>query len=133
MEAKRFLEDFRERPKFALPGIVNIREDKSDRVWAVRTLRTGSSVVKVLETFTFLVHGYCGKRRSSPCGAGEEADGVALLAVKAELVRRRHEPKAAVAQWLAKRSPGYHRHRRLGNFCGSGESSVRLRLHARGG
>src|SRR3954468_15489861 len=33
-----------------------------------------------------------------------------LLAVKAELVRRRHEPKAAVRAWLQKVTSGYYRY-----------------------
>ena len=33
-----------------------------------------------------------------------------LLAIKAELIRRRHEPKAAVGEWLQKVVLGYYRY-----------------------
>jgi hypothetical protein len=35
-----------------------------------------------------------------------------LLAIKAELTRRRHEPKAAVGEWLQKVVLGYYRYHR---------------------
>ena len=68
------------------------------------------------ETFTFLgfTH-YCGKRRKDGAftvwrTTAKKRMMAKLLAIKAELNRRRHEPKATVGEWLQKVTLGYYRY-----------------------
>ena len=68
------------------------------------------------ETFPFLgfTH-YCGKRRNNGAFTvwrvtAKKRMVAKLLAIKAELVRRRHEPKASVGDWLQKVVMGYYRY-----------------------
>jgi RNA-directed DNA polymerase len=115
MEAERFLEDFRERlVKFGLelhPEKTRVIE--FGRFAAQNRKQRGDSKP---ETFTFLgfTH-YCGKRRKDGAftvwrTTAKKRMVAKLLAVKAELVRRRHEPKAAVGEWLQKVTSGYYRY-----------------------
>jgi group II intron reverse transcriptase/maturase len=115
MEAERFLEDFRERlVKFGLelhPEKTRVIE--FGRFAAQNRKQRGESKP---ETFTFLgfTH-YCGKRRKDGAftvwrQTAKKRMVAKLLAVKAELVRRRHEPKAAVGEWLQKVTSGYYRY-----------------------
>jgi hypothetical protein len=115
MEAERFLEDFRERlVKFGLelhPEKTRVIE--FGRFAAQNRKQRGESKP---ETFTFLgfTH-YCGKRRKDGAftvwrTTAKKRMVAKLLAVKAELVRRRHEPKAAVGEWLQKVTSGYYRY-----------------------
>ena len=69
------------------------------------------------ETFTFLgfTH-YCGKRRKDGAftvwrATAKKRMAAKLLAIKAELILRRHEHRTAVFQWLlaAIRRPKTHR------------------------
>ena len=115
MEAERFLEDFRERlVKFGLelhPEKTRVIE--FGRFAAQNRKQRGESKP---ETFTFLgfTH-YCGKRRKDGAftvwrTTAKKRMVAKLLAVKAELVRRRHQPKAAVGEWLQKVTSGYYRY-----------------------
>jgi hypothetical protein len=68
------------------------------------------------ETFTFLgfTH-YCGTLRKDGAFTvwrvtAKKRMTAKLLAVKAELIRRRHQPKAAVGEWLQKVVLGYYRY-----------------------
>src|ERR1035438_1401037 len=68
------------------------------------------------ETFTFLgfTH-YCGTRRKDGAFTvwrvtAKKRMVAKLLAIKTELIRRRHEPKASVGEWLHKVVLGYYRY-----------------------
>jgi hypothetical protein len=68
------------------------------------------------ETFTFLgfTH-YCGKRRKDGAftvwrATAKKRMAAKLLAIKAELIRRRHESKAVAGEWLQKVVLGYYRY-----------------------
>jgi RNA-directed DNA polymerase len=68
------------------------------------------------ETFTFLgfTH-YCGKRRKDGAftvwrATAKKRMAAKLLAIKAELIRRQHEPPASVGEWLQKVVAGYYRY-----------------------
>src|SRR5262249_12811708 len=96
-EAERFLCEFREFGKHA----ERIRKHRGE----------GKP-----ETFTFLgfTH-YCGKRRSTgrfiDCRKTATKRMVAKLRVlKAELIRRKHEPTAQVGEWLTKVVQGYYQY-----------------------
>src|ERR1700686_16926 len=114
-EAERFLEEFRERlAKFGLElHAEKTRLIEFGRFAAQSRAQRGEGKP---ETFTFLgfTH-YCGKRRKD--GAFTEWRATAkkrmaakLLAIKAELIRRRHEPPASVGEWLQKVVAGYYRY-----------------------
>ena len=68
------------------------------------------------ETFTFLgfMH-YCGKRRGNGSfivwrTTAKKRMVAKLRAIKAELVRRKHEPSAQVGEWLKKVVQGYYQY-----------------------
>jgi RNA-directed DNA polymerase len=68
------------------------------------------------ETFTFLgfTH-YCGKRRSNGSfivwrKTVTKRMVAKLHAIKAELIRRRHDPSAQVGEWLKKVVQGYYQY-----------------------
>ena len=68
------------------------------------------------ETFTFLgfTH-YCGKRRSDGSfivwrETAKKRMVAKLRAIKAELIRRKHEPSAQVGEWLQKVVQGYYQY-----------------------
>jgi RNA-directed DNA polymerase len=114
-EAERFLEMFRERlAKFGL----ELHAGKT------RLIEFGQSAEQNRkrrgeakpETFTFLgfTH-YCGKRRSDGTFiVWRETDkkrmAAKLHALKAELVRRKHDPSAQVGDWLKKAVQGYYQY-----------------------
>src|ERR1700674_458468 len=115
MEAERFLKEFRERlAKFGL----ELHPEKTrliqfGRFAAQNRKERGEGKP---ETFTFLgfTH-YCGKRRKDGAftvwrATAKKRMAAKLLAIKAELIRRRHEPKAAVGEWLQKVVLGYYRY-----------------------
>src|SRR5438876_3240093 len=104
-EAERFLEQFRERlAKFGL----ELHADKT------RLIEFGRNAARSRkqrgkgkpETFTFLgfTH-YCGKRRSNGSfivwrKTAKKRMVAKLHAIKAELIRQKHEPTALVGKWL---------------------------------
>jgi RNA-directed DNA polymerase len=115
MEAERFLKEFRERlAKFGL----ELHPEKTrliefGRFAAQNRKKRGEGKP---ETFTFLgfTH-YCGKLRKNGAFTvwrvtAKKRMVAKLLAIKAELVRRRHEPKASVGEWLQKVVLGYYRY-----------------------
>jgi hypothetical protein len=115
MEAERFLREFRDRlAKFGL----ELHPEKTrliefGRFAAQNREKRGRGKP---ETFTFLgfTH-YCGKRRKDGAftvwrKTAKKRMAAKLLAIKAELVRRRHEPKASVGEWLQKVVAGYYRY-----------------------
>jgi RNA-directed DNA polymerase len=115
MEAERFLREFRERlAKFGL----ELHPEKTrliefGRFAAQNRKQRGMGKP---ETFTFLgfTH-YCGKRRKDGAftvwrATAKKRMVAKLLAIKAELIRRRHEPKATVGEWLQKVTSGYYRY-----------------------
>src|SRR6202140_104266 len=115
MEAERFLKEFRERlAKFGL----ELHPEKTrliqfGRFAAQNRKERGEGKP---ETFTFLgfTH-YCGKGRKDGAFTvwrvtAKKRMVAKLLAIKAELVRRRHEPKASVGDWLQKVVMGYYRY-----------------------
>jgi len=112
-EAERFLREFRERlAKFGL----ELHPEKT-RLIQFGRFAAQSRKERGLgkpETFTFLgfTH-YCGKRRKDGAFTVWRATATKrmvakLLAIKAELIRRRHEPKASVGEWLQKVVSGYY-------------------------
>jgi len=112
-EAERFLREFRERlAKFGL----ELHPEKTRLIQFGRFAaqnRKERGLGKP-ETFTFLgfTH-YCGKRRKDGAFTVWRATATKrmvakLLAIKAELIRRRHEPKASVGEWLQKVVSGYY-------------------------
>jgi RNA-directed DNA polymerase len=115
MEAERFLREFRERlAKFGL----ELHPEKTrliefGRFAAQNRKQRGEGKP---ETFTFLgfTH-YCGKLRKNGAFTvwrvtAKKRMVAKLLAIKAELIRRRHEPKASVGEWLQKVVLGYYRY-----------------------
>jgi RNA-directed DNA polymerase len=115
MEAERFLREFRERlAKFGL----ELHPEKTRLIQFGRFAaqnRKERGMGKP-ETFTFLgfTH-YCGKRRKDGAftvwrTTAKKRMAAKLLAIKAELNRRRHEPKATVGEWLQKVTLGYYRY-----------------------
>ena len=114
-EAERFLKEFRERlAKFGL----ELHPEKTrliqfGRFAAQNRKERGEGKP---ETFTFLgfTH-YCGKRRKDGAftvwrATAKKRMTAKLLAIKSELIRRRHEPKAVVGGWLQKVVSGYYRY-----------------------
>jgi RNA-directed DNA polymerase len=114
-EAERFLREFQERlAKFGL----ELHPEKTrliefGRFAAQNRKRRGEGKP---ETFTFLgfTH-YCGKRRKDGAftvwrATAKKRMAAKLLAIKAELIRRRHEPPASVGEWLQKVVAGYYRY-----------------------
>ena len=114
-EAERFLREFRERlAKFGL----ELHPEKTRLIefgrFAARNRKEHGEGKP--ETFTFLgfTH-YCGTLRKDGAFTvwrvtAKKRMAAKLLAVKAELIRRRHEPKAAVGGWLQKVVLGYYRY-----------------------
>jgi RNA-directed DNA polymerase len=114
-EAERFLEEFRERlAKFGL----ELHAEKT------RLIEFGRNAARDREqrgegkpaTFTFLgfTH-YCGKRRSNGSfivwrKTAKKRMVAKLHAIKAELIRRRHEPSTLVGEWLQKITLGYYQY-----------------------
>jgi RNA-directed DNA polymerase len=114
-EAERFLEEFRARlAKFGL----ELHADKT------RLIEFGRNAARDRkqrgegkpETFTFLgfTH-YCGKRRSNGSfivwrETAKKRMVAKLHAIKAELVRRKHEPSTLVGEWLKKVTLGYYQY-----------------------
>jgi RNA-directed DNA polymerase len=115
MEAVRFLQAFRDRlAKFGL----ELHPEKTRLIefgrYAARDRQLRGE--RKPETFTFLgfTH-YCGKRRSNGLFAvwrktAAKRMAAKLLAIKAELIRRRHDPPASVGEWLQKVVLGYYRY-----------------------
>jgi len=114
-EAERFLREFRERlAKFGL----ELHPEKTrliqfGRFAAQNRKERGEGKP---ETFTFpgFTH-YCGALRKDGAftvwrATAKKRMAAKLLAVKAELIRRRHEPKAVVGGWLQKVVLGYYRY-----------------------
>jgi hypothetical protein len=111
-EAEQFLKEFRERlAKFGL----ELHAEKT------RLIEFGQHAERSRkrrgegkpETFTFLgfTH-YCGKRRSDGSfivwrKTAKKRMVAKLRALKAELIRRKHEPSAQVGEWLKKVVLGY--------------------------
>src|SRR5512146_2906319 len=114
-EAERFLGEFRERlAKFGL----ELHSEKT------RLIEFGKHAERVRkqrgegkpETFTFLgfTH-YCGKRRSNGSfivwrKTATKRMVAKLRVLKAELIRRKHEPIAQVGEWLTKVVQGYYQY-----------------------
>jgi hypothetical protein len=114
-EAERFLSEFRERlAKFGL----ELHADKTRLIefgqFAERNRKRRGEGKP--ETFTFLgfTH-YCGKRRSNGTfivwrKTAKKRMVAKLRALKAELVRRKHDPSAQVGEWLKKVVQGYYQY-----------------------
>jgi RNA-directed DNA polymerase len=114
-EAERFLKEFRERlAKFGL----ELHPEKTRLIefgrFAARNRKQRGEGKP--ETFTFLgfTH-YCGKRRSNGTfivwrETAKKRMVAKLLAIKAELRRRMHEPVASVGEWLQKVALGYYQY-----------------------
>ena len=114
-EAERFLKQFRERlAKFGL----ELHADKT------RLIEFGRNAARNRkqrgegkpETFTFLgfTH-YCGKRRSNGSfivwrKTAKKRMVAKLHAIKAELIRQKHEPTALVGKWLRQVTLGYYQY-----------------------
>jgi group II intron reverse transcriptase/maturase len=114
-EAERFLGEFRERlAKFGL----ELHAEKT------RLIEFGEHAERVRkqrgegkpETFTFLgfTH-YCGKRRSDGSfivwrKTASKRMVAKLRSLKAELIRRKHEPIAQVGEWLRRATQGYYQY-----------------------
>jgi group II intron reverse transcriptase/maturase len=114
-EAERFLEMFRERlAKFGL----ELHAEKTRLIefgqFAERNRKRRGEGKP--ETFTFLgfTH-YCGKRRSDGSfivwrKTAKKRMVAKLHALKAELIRRKHDPSAQVGEWLQKVVQGYYQY-----------------------
>ena len=114
-EAERFLKEFRERlAKFGL----ELHAEKTRLIefgqFAERNRKRRGEAKP--ETFTFLgfTH-YCGKRRGNGSfivwrTTAKKRLVAKLRAIKAELVRRKHEPSAQVGEWLKKVVQGYYQY-----------------------
>jgi RNA-directed DNA polymerase len=114
-DAERFLKEFRERlAKFGL----ELHADKT------RLIEFGRNAARDRkqrgegkpETFTFLgfTH-YCGKRRSDGSfivwrETAKKRMVAKLHALKAELLRQKHQPSALVGKWLEKVTLGYYQY-----------------------
>ena len=114
-EAERFLEEFRERlAKFGLElHAEKTRLIEFGRFAEQNRKRRGEGKP---ETFTFLgfTH-YCGKRRSDGSfivwrKTASKRMVAKLRAIKAELIRRKHDPPAQVGEWLRKVVLGYYQY-----------------------
>ena len=114
-EADRFLELFRERlAKFGLElHAEKTRLIEFGRYAEQNRKRRGEGKPK---TFTFLgfTH-YCGKRRSDGSfivwrKTAKKRMVAKLRALKAELIRRKHDPSAQVGEWLKKVVQGYYQY-----------------------
>jgi RNA-directed DNA polymerase len=114
-EAERFLEMFRERlAKFGLElHAEKTRLIEFGRYAEQNRKRRGEGKP---ETFTFLgfTH-YCGKRRSDGSfivwrKTAKKRMVAKLHVVKAELIRRKHDPSAQVGEWLKKVVQGYYQY-----------------------
>src|ERR1700681_3141746 len=114
-EAERFLEAFRERlSKFGLelhPEKTRLIEFGRFAVPSRETRGEGKP-----ETFTFLgfTH-HCGKRRSNGSfivwrKTAKKRMVAKLHALKAELIRQKHEPTALVGKWLRQVTLGYYQY-----------------------
>src|SRR5580704_11415171 len=115
MEAERLLEAFRERlAKFGLelyPEKTRLIE--SGRFAGQDREKRGEGKP---DTFTFLgfTH-YCGKRRSNGSfivwrKTAKKRMVAKLHAIKAELIRQKHEPTALVGKWLRQVTLGYYQY-----------------------
>jgi group II intron reverse transcriptase/maturase len=114
-EAERFLKEFRERlAKFGL----ELHPEKTRLIefgrFAARNRKQRGEGKP--ETFTFLgfTH-YCGKRRSNGTfivwrETAKKRMVAKLHAIKAELIRRKHEPTALVGKWLRQVTLGYYQY-----------------------
>jgi group II intron reverse transcriptase/maturase len=114
-EAERFLQEFQERlAKFGL----ELNAEKTRLIefgqFAERDRKKRGEGKP--ETFTFLgfTH-YCGKRRSDGSfivwrETAKKRMVAKLQTIKAELLRRKHEPTAQVGQWLKKVVLGYYQY-----------------------
>jgi group II intron reverse transcriptase/maturase len=114
-EAERFLSEFRERlAKFGL----ELHAEKTRLIefgqFAERNRKRRGEGKP--ETFTFLgfTH-YCGKRRSNGTfivwrKTAKKRMVAKLRAIKAELVRRKHDPSAQVGEWLTTVVQGYYQY-----------------------
>src|SRR6478736_6135619 len=114
-EAERFLAEFRERlAKFGLElHAEKTRLIEFGRFAASNRKRRGEGKP---ETFTFLgfTH-YCGKRRSDGSfivwrKTASKRMVAKLRAIKAKLIRRKHDPPAQVGEWLQKVALGYYQY-----------------------
>jgi RNA-directed DNA polymerase len=114
-EAERFLKEFRERlAKFGLElHAEKTRLIEFGRYAEQNRKRRGEAKP---ETFTFLgfTH-YCGKRRSDGTfivwrKTAKTRMVAKLHALKAELIRRKHDPSAHVGKWLEKVVQGYYQY-----------------------
>ena len=114
-EAERFLVEFRERlAKFGLElHAEKTRLIEFGKFAEQNRKRRGEGKP---ETFTFLgfTH-YCGKRRSDGSfivwrKTAKKRMVAKLRAVKAELIRRKHDPSAQVGEWLRKVVQGYYQY-----------------------
>jgi RNA-directed DNA polymerase len=114
-EAERFLEEFQERlGKFGLEcNAEKTRLIEFGRFAEHNRKRRGE---RKPETFTFLgfTH-YCGKRRSDGTfivwrETAKKRMVAKLHALKAELVRRKHDPSVQVGKWLKKVIQGYYQY-----------------------
>src|SRR5580658_8670479 len=114
-EAEQFLKEFRERlAKFGL----ELHPEKTRLIefgrFAGRNRKQRGEGKP--ETFTFLGFShYCGKRRSNGTfivwrETAKKRMVAKLLAIKAELRRRMHEPVASVGEWLQKVVLGYYQY-----------------------
>ena len=114
-EAERFLDELRERlVKFGL----ELQADKTRLIefgrHAVRNRKQRGEGKPETLTFLGFTH-YCGKRRSDGAfivwrETAKKRMVAKLHAIKAELVRRRHDPPALVGEWLKKVTLGYYRY-----------------------
>src|SRR5450432_3147565 len=132
-EAERFLEEFRERlAKFGLElHAEKTRLIEFGRFAEPNRKRRGEGKP---ETFTFLgfTH-YCGKRRSDGSfivwrKTASKRMVAKLRAIKAELIRRKHQPTALEGKWLEKVVLGYYQYHAVpGNLNRLGIFMHRLR------
>ena len=114
-EAERFLEEFRERlAKFGL----ELHADKTRLIefgrYAARDRKQRGEGKPATFTFLGFTH-YCGKRRSNGSfivwrETAKKRMVAKLHAIKAELIRRRHEPSTLVGEWLQKVTLGYYQY-----------------------
>ena len=132
-QGERFLEQFQQRlAKFGL----ELHADKTRRMEFGRNAarnRKQRGEGKP-ETFTFLgfTH-YCGKRRSNGSfivwrKTAQKRMVAKLHAIKAELIRQKHEPTALVGKWLRQVTLGYYQYHAIpGNLNRMGVFMHRLR------
>jgi RNA-directed DNA polymerase len=114
-KAEQFLGEFRERlAKFGLElHPAKTRLIRFGRFAAMNRKERGEGKP---ETFTFLGFTHiCGKSRKDGTFTvwrvtAKKRMAAKLLAIKSELIRRRHEPKATVGEWLQKVTSGYYQY-----------------------